>query len=415
MKNLRCRIGPILLGIVCLTNADLCLVFSSTPNNRPPSSAQATSPATTTTGQKTSMEHAMTVYFGTYTRGASEGIYTSQLDLETGRLAPPRLAAETVNPSFLAVDPTGHFLYAVNSISNFNGTKSGAVSAFAIDATTNKLTPLNQQSSGGTGPCHLVVDQSGRNVLVANYSSGSVEVISIHPDGTLGEPSSFVQHHGSSVNPKRQQGPHAHSIYLDAANQFAMTADLGLDKLLVYRFDAVKGRLSPNVPPSVAVAPGSGPRHMAFHPNGRFAYVINEMGSTVTAFQYQSPAGVLETSQTITTLPKDFQGENTTAEIAIHPNGRFLYGSNRGHDSIAIFAVDSATGRLTLLGHQSTQGKTPRNFGIDPTGTFLLAANQGSDNVVVLQIDAQTGMLVPTGHSIAISSPVCVTFLPRAK
>jgi 6-phosphogluconolactonase len=359
-------------------------------------------------GQPGARRESLRVYVGTYTRGQSRGIYLCHLDPGTGRIQTLTLAGETDNPSFLAIHPTRRYLYAVGEISNYAGRKSGAVSAFRIDPETGLLALLNQQPSQGTGPCHVVVDRTGRNVLVANYGSGSAACLPIARDGRLGKATSSVQHEGSSVNPRRQQGPHAHAIELDAANRFAFVPDLGLDKVFIYRFDAERGQLAPNDPPWVAVAPGSGPRHFAFHPSGRFAYVINEMGSTVTAFRYDAPRGALESIQTVSTLPEGFKGENTTAEIAVHPSGKFLYGSNRGHDSIAIFAIDASTGKLRAVGHEPTQGKTPRNFALDPTGRYLLAANQATDNVVVFRIDATTGALRPTGHSLGVPSPVCV-------
>jgi 6-phosphogluconolactonase len=351
------------------------------------------------------------VYVGTYTRGESKGIYLCHLDLADGALQPLGLAAEVANPSFLAVHPSRPLLYAVGELSNFAGDRTGAVSAFAIDQRTGKLSLLNQQASEGAGPCHLVVDRTGKWVLVANYSGGSVACLPIQEDGRLGKATSSVQHEGSSVNPRRQQGPHAHSINLDAAGRFAFAADLGLDKILIYRLDTDAGKLLPNDPPWVKVAPGAGPRHFAFHPGGRYAYVINELDSTVTAFRYDAARGALTPQQTISTLPEGFEGENTGAEVQVHPSGRFVYGSNRGDDSIAVFAVDPDTGKLTRLANEPTQGKTPRNFAIDPTGAYLLAANQGSDNIVVFRIDAKTGLLHPTGSSAAVPAPVCVKML----
>jgi len=351
------------------------------------------------------------VYVGTYTRGASEGIYLCHLDLATGRLELAGLAAKAVNPSFLAIHPSRSLLYAVGEMSNFAGEKTGAVSAFSIDRKTGQLSLLNQAGSQGRGPCHLVVDHTGKYVLVANYGGGSVACLSIKDDGRLGKATSFVQHQGSSVDPRRQKGPHAHSINLDAANRFAFAADLGLDKILIYRFDAKGGQLAPNEPAWAEVAPGSGPRHFAFHPSGRYAYVINELKSTVTGFRYDRRRGALEPIETVSTLPEGFDGDNTTAEVQVHPSGKFLFGSNRGHDSIAIFRIDLDTGRLTFVGNESTRGSTPRNFGIDPTGAYLLAANQATDNVVVFRIDANTGKLSPTGHSAAVPSPVCVKMI----
>lgn len=348
------------------------------------------------------------VYIGTYTRGDSKGIYLCRLDVQTGKLSDPALAGETANPSFLAIHPSGDYLYAVGELGQFGGKRSGAVSAFRIDRSTGKLELLNQQPSRGAGACHLVVDGSGKNVLVANYSGGSIAVLPVRDDGQLDEATAFVQHEGSSVNPRRQKGPHAHSINVAPDNRFAFVADLGLDKVLVYRFDAKNGTLTPNASAWATVKPGAGPRHFAFHPGGKSAYVINELQSTVTAFAYDTRRGVLTERQTLPTLPEGFDGDSTTAEVQVHPSGKFLYGSNRGHDSIAVFSIDSETGRLTPVEHESTQGQAPRNFGIDPTGTFLLAANQNSHTVVVFRIDQDTGELTPTGQKVDVPSPVCI-------
>lgn len=348
------------------------------------------------------------VYVGSYADAGSQGIHIFHLDPVTGTLAPAGGISGIANPSFLAIHPDRKSLYAVCEVKSSAGKKIGTVSAFSIHPKSGALTLLNQQSSEGAGPCHLVVDHKGKCVLVANYVSGSVTAIPIHGDGRLGAPSASVQHMGSGTNPQRQEGPHAHSINVDPANRFAVAADLGLDKLLVYKLDAAKGTLVPNDPPAAAVASGSGPRHFAFHPGGKFAYVINEMASTVTVFGYDAEKGVLTEIHTLSTLPGNFKGTNSTAEVQISPSGKFLYGSNRGHDSIAIFSIDMATGRLTPVGHSSTLGKTPRNFGIDPTGSWLLAANQGSDTVVVFRIDPATGALKPTGATVTVSKPVCV-------
>jgi 6-phosphogluconolactonase len=352
------------------------------------------------------------VYVGTYTGKASKGIYRLELDLATGKLTPRGLAAEATNPSFLAIHPNRRFLYAVSEVGSFGGKKSGAVGAFAIDPRTGNLTALNQQPSGGADPCHLVVDRQGKYVLAANYTGGSACVLPVGSDGRLGEATAFVQHRGSSVNKQRQQGPHAHSINLDAANRFAFVADLGLDKVLVYRFDADKGTLTPNDPRGVDLTPGSGPRHFAFHPNGRWAYVINELLSTVTALTYDPEHGVLKGLQTVSTLPEGFKGNTSTAEVQVHPSGKFLYGSNRGHDSIAVFRIDPKSGALTPAGHQSDKVKTPRNFGIDPTGKYLIVANQGSDSLVVFRIDPATGALTTTGNVAEVPVPVCVKMMP---
>jgi 6-phosphogluconolactonase len=348
------------------------------------------------------------VYVGTYTSGESKGIYRLQLDLATGALTPEGEPAEAVSPSFLAFHPGGRFLYAVNETGESRTDKDGGVSAFAIDPRTGALTFLNRQPSGGAAPCHLTVDAQGRHVLVANYAGGSVASLPIGPDGRLGPPTAVVRQEGRSVNPARQESPHAHSINLDAANRHAFLADLGQDKLLVFKFDAATGRLAAHTPDAVKLPPGAGPRHFAFHPDGRRAYVINELVSTVTAFDYDPAAGALAERQTVTTLPAGFKGDNSTAEIVVHPGGKFVYGSNRGHDSIAIFTVDAATGRLTAAGHQPTMGKHPRNFAIDPTGTYLLAANRDSDNVVVFRIDSATGGLTPVGQPVKVPRPVCL-------
>ena len=353
------------------------------------------------------------VFFGTYTVGTqSHGIYVSRFDADNGKLSAPELAAETANPSFIAIHPNQRFLYAVGELGG--GAKSGAVNAFAINPVTGKLTPLNQQSSGGAGPCYVGVDDAGRHALVANYGGGSVTVLPIAPDGTLGTATAFMQHSGSSINPQRQKGPHAHSIFLDAANRFAFVPDLGLDKVLSYRFGSAKGTLAPNNPPFAAVAPGSGPRHLAFHPNGQLAYVVNEMACTITAFDYNAERGALTELQTISTLPKGatVQPSYSCAEVRVHPSGNFLYASNRGHNSITVFAIDRNSGKLTYVDNQPSQGKTPRNFNLDPTGAFLLAAHQNSDNVVVFRVNPADGKLTPTGQQIKVDACVCVKFMP---
>jgi 6-phosphogluconolactonase len=352
------------------------------------------------------------VYLGTYTGAKSKGIYVSRLDSKTGQLSSPELAAEVVNPAFLALHPNGRVLYAVNEVDTFQGQPGGAVSAFAIDHTSGRLTLLNQESTRGGGPCHLAVDPSGRAVLVANYGGGSIAALPIEDEGRLGSVKAFVQHTGSSVNPQRQQAPHAHGIYVDSANRYAFVPDLGIDKILVYRWDPARISLEPHDPPAADVAPGAGPRHFTFHPGGQFAYVINELLSTVTAFRYDPARGTLREFQTIGTLPDDFTGNSTTAEIEVHPSGRFLYASNRGHDSLATYRVDPQSGRLALTGHEPTQGRTPRNFSIDPSGQWLLAANQNSDNVVVFRVDPENGRLQPTGQIVEVGAPVCVVYLP---
>jgi 6-phosphogluconolactonase len=358
------------------------------------------------------------VYIGTYTGQKSQGIYVTRLDSASGTLSAPQLAAESRNPSFLAIHPTRNYLYAANEIGDFDGQKTGSVSAFVFDTVTGMLKAINRQPSGGGGPAHISVDHTGRNVLVANYGGGSAAVLPIMPTGGVRPPASVVQHTGSSINPQRQKEPHAHSIDVDGANRFAYVADLGIDKVMIYRFDQAKGTLTASDPAFVAATPGAGPRHVALHPRSQapFAYVINEIESTVTAYARDATRGTLTLLQTISTLPEGMtvQPGFSTAEIVAHPSGRFLYGSNRGHDSIVIYAIDQKAGTLRLVGHEPTQGKTPRNFGIDPTGTFLLAANQNSDSVVVFRINPETGRLTPTGSKIDVGAPVCVKFVsPR--
>ena len=346
------------------------------------------------------------VYFGTYTGGDSiKGIYRSTLDLETGQISEPVLAAEARNPSFLEIHPSGKFLYAVSESGG-----AGSVSAYAIGDDGN-LKLLNQQPSGGSGPCHVNIDHAGKNVLVANYGSGSASVIPILPDGKLAEPTGFVQHTGSSINPGRQKEPHAHSINVSADDRFAFVADLGIDKVMIYKLDVEKGTIVANDPPFTALKPGAGPRHFAFAPNGKYAYVINELQCTVTAFAYEPTSGALTEIQTIPTLPEAFDGSSSCAEVRVHPSGRFLYGSNRGHDSIAVYRIHRRKGTLIFVEHETADIKTPRNFNIDPTGKFCLVANQGSDSVVVFRITPKTGALDPTGHKITVGRPVCIRFL----
>lgn len=352
----------------------------------------------------------LSLYIGTYTRGDSQGIYQAQLDTETGKLHSLELAAELENPSFLTLHPSLPVVYAAGEVNNFGGENAGAVSALERDPTTGRLTLLNQQTSGGAHPCHVSVTPCGKFVMAANYSGGSVACYPVQEDGSLGPMSGFVQHEGSSVNP-RQKGPHAHSINPDPTGRFFYAADLGVDKIFIYRLK--EGQLVPNQPASVTLAPGSGPRHFAFHPDGRFAYAINELLSTVTAFEHNADTGALTEIQTITTLPDGFDGQNTTAEVEVHPSGKFLYGSNRGHDSIAAFRIRGDTGKLTPLGQTPSGGKSPRNFAVDPSGRYLLAAHQNTDNVVVFRIDQETGLLEATGSELAVGSPVCVAFVPE--
>lgn len=354
------------------------------------------------------------VYFGTYTGAKNKGIYVSRFDSVTGKLSEPRLAAQTVNPAYLAIAPDRRSLFAVNETKHFNGQAGGAVSVFKLDASSGKLDFLNQQPSGGIDPCHIVANPDGKYVFVANYTSGSVAAFPVETNGFLGPASSVIQHHGSSVNHERQAGPHAHCVAVDGANHRVFVCDLGLDKVMIYRLNEANGELAPEGTSPVALKPGSGPRHIVFSPDGRYAYVLGEMGATLTAFAYNPEHGALNEIQTISTLPEDFRGKNTSAEVALVPSGKFIYASNRGDDSIAVFAVDEASGRLSFVERQSCHGKTPRCFAIDPTGQFLIAANQNTDNVVVFSVNPQTGKLTWTGQTVEVGQPVCVTFVPMA-
>lgn len=336
----------------------------------------------------------------------TQGIYRLTLDLENGKLSEPVKAADAKAASWIAIHPAGDFLYATAE------GNPGNVAAFAIGE-DGALTLLNTQSTNGGGPTHVWLDSAGKNLLVANYGGGSIACIAVKDDGSLGERTAFVQHTGSSVNPRRQAAPHAHGIYTDAEDKFVYVPDLGIDKVMIYKLDAEKGTLTPNEPAFASVAPGGGPRHMALHPTGGFAYVNSEMTSQVEVFKHDATTGALEPLQTIPTLPVDFTGNNSTAEIFAHPNGRTVYVSNRGHDSIAVFAVQEGSGKLRLVEHTPTGGKTPRNFSIDPTGKWLIAANQASDDMFVFAIDPASGKLTATGHSAKLPTPMSIAFPPR--
>ena len=333
---------------------------------------------------------------------AGDGIHVYDFDLKTGVLK-QQGDAQDAKPSFLAIHPNGRFLYGAGK----------GISAFSIDGQSGKLSFLNAVAYDKHGLCHLYVDKTGANVLAAGYGAGTVVVQRIVEDGRLGEQSALVKHEGSSVNASRQSAPHAHSVNLDADNNFAFAADLGVDKVLIYRFDAAQGTLEPAEHPAATLAPGAGPRHFTFHPNGRLAYVINELDSTITSFRYDPTKGSLVEIETVTTLPKGFEGENYTAEVVVHPGGRFLYGSNRGHNSIAVYSIDVSNGKLTMIEQTPTGGVWPRNFCVDPTGQYLLAANQKSDSVHVFRIDQQTGRLERTDHSIEVPAPSCIRFLRK--
>lgn len=355
------------------------------------------------------------IYVGTFTGetelgGGAQGIYVCRMDMATGAVELVHTVPDVPNPSFLALHPKLPILYAVNAVPDIDGHEGGAVTAFAVDPATGGLTFLNRQSSQGAGPCHVSIEQTGRYVITANYSGGSVAILPIEEDGSLGPATDWVQHVGSSVNPDRQGEPHGHSFTPDPANKYVLACDLGLDQVLVYGLDLENGKLPPADPPFATVHPGAGPRHLDFHPNGRVVYVINEIGNTMTVFAYDQDRGALRELQTIPTLPPDFTETSHTADVHVHPSGKFVYGSNRGHDSIVIYAVNEADGTLSLVGYQSTLGEVPRNFVIDPTSTFLLAANQDTDTIVTFRIDAETGTLTTTGHVASVPTPVCLKF-----
>ena len=357
----------------------------------------------------------MMLYVGTYTGPNSKGIYVAHLDTATGKLSTPEVAAELKNPSFLAISPNQKYLYAIGEVDQFKGQKAGAVASYSIDGASGKLTLLNEQSTGGPGPAHISVDHTGKVVMVANYGGGSVESLPVKADGSLGEPASFFQHEGSSIDPARQKEPHAHSIYATPDNKYAVAADLGLDKLMVYKLDAASGKMTANDPAFAKTPAGGGPRHVSFSPDGKFAYVVNEMGCSVTVMSYDSGHGTFAEVQTINALPDGVKKTNklSGAEVEVHPSGKFVYASIRGLNVISIFAVDGASGKLTAAGHADSGGKTPRAFEIDPTGAFLLAANQDSGNVVVMKIDQGTGALTPTGSVIEVGSACCVKFVEK--
>jgi 6-phosphogluconolactonase len=343
-----------------------------------------------------------------YVGGYGPAINAFHFHAANGRMTRIGPAVETPAASFLLVHPNGHYLYAVNE----NGKNDDTISAFAIDAKSGKLTLLNTVSSRGSSPCHLGLDKTARFLAVANYSSGSVAVLHVMPDGRLGEVAGFDEQHGSSVNPERQKGPHAHSVVFSPDNRFLLSADLGTDKVMIYRFDAASGKIAANNPPGVSVGPGSGPRHLEFHPNGRFVYLINEMASTVQLLHYDPATGVLDAGQALSTLPEGFTASNTAAEIATNAAGSVLYTSNRGQDSIALFHIDGERGLLSPMENVSTLGKTPRFFTFDPTGQYLLVANQDSDDLVVFSVHPKTGELRPTGPIEGkLQQPACIVFV----
>ena len=349
----------------------------------------------------------MLFYIGTYTSQGGEGIYSCQFDPASGALSNIRPQARTANPTYLCLHPTKAVLYAANEVAESDGEKTGAVSAYAV-AADGALTPLNQQPSHGTAPCYVSVDATGRWLLVANYSSGSVAVLPVEEDGSLGPAADVVQHEGIGAHPRRQEGPHAHFIRQDPAGRFVLACDLGTDEVKIYRLDAERGTLTPNNPPALRVAEGQGPRHLAFHPNGRWVYVINELGSTMTACTWDAERGILSEIGTVSTLPDGYLDRSYCAEVHVAPSGRYVYGSNRGHDSIAIMRVDAASGMVRVIGFESTQGSYPRNFYLSPEGDWLLAANQKGDSIVSYWVDVESGLLRSTGHGLRVSMPVCL-------
>ncbi len=348
------------------------------------------------------------VYLGTYTGPKSKGIYVTRFDPASGKLDPIKLAGEVEQPSWVTLHPNGRYLYAVSEL---GGNVQGTVSSFAVDNRSGELKLLNRTGSGGTVACHLAIDKTGKTIAVANYGNGSVATIHLEADGKLGQRISLQQHAGSGANPRRQRGPHAHAVVLSHDNRFLFVPDLGLDKIMIYRFDAATGAITPNDPPSVSVKPGSGPRHFAFAPRAPFAYGLNEMGSSVIAFAYDAAKGSLREVQNITTLPSGFSGENNCAEIQVDRAGKFLYASNRGDDSIAVFSIHPRQGTLTHVERVSTQGKIPRNFSLDPTGNYLLAANQNTNNLVTFKVNRKSGKLTPAGQVLEVPSCVCIEFL----
>ena len=352
----------------------------------------------------------VSLYVGTYTNNnRSEGIYLYRMNLASGKLERLSSTPGISNPAFLAIDPSKRFLYAANESGEFLGKKGGGFTSFSIDQNTGALTKLNEVTTPGV-PCHLSAHPSGKAILGANYGGGNVVIYPVKKDGSLGEMSDVAQHTGKGVDPRRQEGPHAHCVMLDATGQFAFAPDLGIDKVMIYKVDAAKAKLKPNG--FAALKPGAGPRHFAFHPTYDFAYVISELNSTMTAFRYDKSKGALTELQTLSTLPEGYKQTSYCADVHVHPSGKFLYGSNRGHNSIVIFSIDERTGKLTLIGHESTRGNWPRNFGIDPTGQFLLVGNQNSNSIATFKIDGQTGKLSPYGNLLEIPAPVCLKFIP---
>ena len=350
-------------------------------------------------------------YIGTYTQGESEGIYAFDVNTETGQLEGKGVSARLENPSYLAIDKKNRYLYSVMETDHFNGTPSGAVAAFAIHRQTGNLTPLNFESTKGQVPCHITTDSFNRFLFAANYRDGNVSAFPLNADGSLGPVSTIIQHQGSGPNKERQERAHAHFVSLTPEENYLCAVDLGIDKIMVYQFDPAAGSLTLDEKRSAAIRPGSGPRHLAFHPNGKFVYLVNELSSDVVFLKY-SIDFTFTAEQYISTLPEGYAGTNTCAAIHVSPDGRYLYASNRGHDSIAIYRIDAQTGKLEFVAHTPTDGKDPRDFAIDPTGKYLYAANQNSDTIVSFAIHQETGELQPLGQVISVPSPVCIKFVP---
>jgi 6-phosphogluconolactonase len=350
------------------------------------------------------------VFVSAFATGDKGAIHAYRLDLKTGGLKEVHRTTGVQNPFFLALSPDHKFLYSIHA-KEFGGKEHEQVAAYALAGHTGKMRLLGRQSARGSAACYLDVDATGKTVLVANYSTGSVAALPVHKDGSLGKAASFIQHTGSSVDPARQKGPHAHCIVACPDNKFAYAADLGLDQVLCYRLDAAKAKLTPARPPFARSPRGAGPRHLTFHPNGKHVYVINELANSVTLFDYDGKSGALTRKQTISTLPKDFTGKSYCADLKITPDGRFLYGTNRGHDSVAAYRI-GANGRLSLIGIEPSLGKGPQNLAITPDGKLLLCANMPGNNVAVFRIEEKSGGLKPAGKPVSVTSPSCIRLLP---
>lgn len=360
------------------------------------------------------------VFVGTYTedilfgtgqilKGKGKGIYLLELNETTGGLSFVNLIEGVRNPSYLTFHPSNTFLYCVNEFKEYGGMASGAVSAFALDESQTELNFLNTKPSHGTDPCHLTVDPSGKFLMVANFASGSVSVYPIKQDGSLEDASEVVQHKGSGIDPVRQLGAHAHAVTLDIQGRFLYVPDLGLDEVKIYELDIIEGKLKVSQQKAMPTLPGAGPRQVVMHPNNTHAYLINELNSTMTAYRYFKDTGTLEELQTLSTLPQNFEGDSSCAEVQIHPSGRFLFGSNRGHNSIVTYTIDAINGKLELIGHTHTKGAIPRNFAVSNDGSFLLAANQDTDNISVFKFDEKSGTLdFISEHKVP--TPVCIKF-----